>query len=149
MSFNCTDNLLAEINLLGTDRVPVAMTVLFTQISSPKREQMTQPDPNDPYHYELTQAENVQFTIVAFKTAKLVTMSFDGTDLPAPYSFSVTKPRGFRHVVASEFDFSPGCDPSAHYDISVSGSAGGSFNVPSIATDTAVKDPGFTFKVIG
>ncbi len=108
---------------------------------------MTQPDPLDPFDYDVTQDESVQFVIAASGTAPHIHLVLDGTALPPPYRFTVTKHKPQIHVVASEFNFDPGVPHSAFYDIHVRGSLGGDFAVPRITPDSAVKDPGFSFGV--
>lgn len=109
---------------------------------------MTQPDPLDPYDYDVTKAESVQFIITTQGTAPHIHLVLDGKPLPPPYVFPVTKPKPQIHVVASEFNFDPGAPSSAYYDIRLTGSLGGNFSVPRITPDSAVKDPGFSFGVI-
>lgn len=108
---------------------------------------MTQPDPLDPYDFDVTKAETIQFNVTTVGTAEHIHLVLDGQALPAPYRFSVTKSKPQIHVVSSEFDFDPGAPASAYYDIKLSGSLGGAFGVPRITPDSGVKDPGFSFGV--
>jgi len=65
---------------------------------------MTQPDPLDPYDYDVTQTESVQFIITTKGTAPHIHLVLDGKPLPSPYKFPVTKPKPQIHVVTSEFN---------------------------------------------
>lgn len=110
---------------------------------------MDQPDPLDPFHFEVSQGETVSITTAAIGTNDLVEASLDGSTLDRPFAFDVTKAPPHRHVVAMQFDFDPGHTPAAKYSWSVSGDKGGSFSLPDITPSTAVLDPGLSFKVVG
>ena len=109
---------------------------------------MTQPDPLDPYDYDVTQTESIQFMITTTGTVAHIHLVLDGKPLPPPYSFPITKSKPQIHFVTSEFNFDPGAPGSASYDIRLTGSLGGNFTVPRITPDSAVKDPGFSFGVV-
>lgn len=108
---------------------------------------MTQPDTLDPYHFEVSQGENISITTTATGTNDLVEASLDGDTLAKPFTFTVTKTPPHRHVVAMQFDFDPDHTPSAKHTWSVSSDHGGTFALPEV-TPTAVLDPGLSFKVI-
>jgi hypothetical protein len=109
---------------------------------------MTQPDLLDPYDYDVTQTETIQFIITTVGTAEHIHLVLDGTPMLSPYRFTITKPKPHIQVVASEFDFDPGAPNTAYYDIRLTGSLGGDFNVPRITPSSGVKDPGFSFGVV-
>src|SRR5215472_13904299 len=108
---------------------------------------MTQPDSLDPFHFEVGQGEEISIGETAIGTNDLVEASLDGITLAKPFKFTVTKTPPHRHVVAMQFDFDPGHTPTAKYTWSVSGDKGGTFSLPDITSNTAVLDPGLSFKV--
>jgi hypothetical protein len=109
---------------------------------------MTQPDPLDPYDYDVSHDEQIEFIVTTVGTAPLINLVLDGVVLHPPYRFTVTQEKPHIHVVASEFDFDPGAPNTAYYEIHVTGSLGGNFNLPRINPASAVKDPGFSFGVV-
>jgi hypothetical protein len=108
---------------------------------------MTQPDPLDPYHFEVSQGENISITTTAIGTNDLVEASLDGSTLEKPFKFTVTKTPPHRHVVAMQFDFDQDHTPDAKYTWKVSSDHGDSFSLPDITPNTEVLDPGLSFKV--
>jgi hypothetical protein len=109
---------------------------------------VNQPDPLDPYDFDVTQNEAIQFVVTTIGTAEHIHLVLDGEPLVSPYKFTVTKPKPHIQVVTSEFDFDPGAPATAYYDIRVTGSLGGDFKVPRITPDSGIKDPGFSFGVV-
>jgi hypothetical protein len=109
---------------------------------------MKQPDPLDPYHFEVKQGECVSITTTAVGTNDLVEASLDGDTLTRPFGFTVTKAPPHRHVVAMQFDFDPDHTATAKYTWQVSSDGGGLFSLPEINANTSIKDPGLSFKVV-
>jgi len=109
---------------------------------------MKQPDPLNPYLFEVKQGESVSITMTAMGTNDLVEASLDGDTLTRPFEFLVTKVPPHRHVVAMQFDFDPDHTATAKYTWQVSGGGGDSFSLPEINANTSIKDPGLSFKVV-
>ena len=107
---------------------------------------MRKPDPNDPGMYEVQTGEVVTLQVTAFGTAELVQMGVDGTTLSPPFQFTVTKRPGERHIVSTNFSFSPGAT-DARYEVNITGSRGGSFAINHIRPG-GIQDPDFTFVVL-
>jgi hypothetical protein len=80
---------------------------------------MTQPDPNDPYDFDVQVEETVTFLITTMGTNPHVVIAHGGTPLSPPYSFKIDKPVPNAHVVEAEFDFDSDAAANARYDILV------------------------------
>lgn len=107
---------------------------------------MTQPDPLDPFHFEVGKDEEISITETAIGTNDLVEASLDGDTLEKPFGFTVTKTPPHRHVVAMQFDFDQDHTTSAKYTWSIASDHGETFALPDV-TPTSVLDPGLSFKV--
>jgi len=108
---------------------------------------MTQPDPLDPFHFEVSRGEEISITETAIGTNDLVEASLDGNTLERPFKFSATKTPPHRHVVAMQFDFDQDHTANAKYTWKVSSDHGETLALPKV-TPSSVLDPGLSFKVI-
>jgi hypothetical protein len=103
--------------------------------------------------YTANLSEEIDIAVTPTGTAAFVAASLDGhtlsplpnTDNAPEYKFLINRPVGKTHFVAMEFSF-PQAAAGAKYDVSVSGSNGGSDTFKVSATD-AVKDVILRFKV--
>lgn len=107
----------------------------------------------EPAIYSVAVGEVINVTVIPTGTGVFIAASLDGNTLsPLPgggntphYRFVVGMPVGGAHLLGMEFSF-PGNNPGSKYDVSITGSHGGSAAF-TISNDDSVKDPFLTFNV--
>ncbi len=102
---------------------------------------MKQPDPSNPFKFEVNTGEVVTMVFTPIGVGPFVDIAVDGESLPntggatPTFMFSVTKSVGQTHFGHARCDFPAGTGSDAKYKSKISGSLGGSFDGPTIFKD--------------